>query len=139
MILDLVSGNMLPRQTGKTTCAPGYLLWYAMFVPDSTILIVLIKHTGSSEIMQRVRFAYEGVPNHIRAGVVEYNKGSVQFHNGSRIVATTQQKTLVGVCRSINILRRVCICAKQNSPRILDHIITLATGGKCIITSTPKQ
>ena len=91
--------------------APGYLLWYAMFVPDSTILIAP-KHTGSSEIMQRVRFAYEGVPNHIRAGVVEYNKGSVQFHNGSRIVATTQQKTLVGVCPFINILRRVCICAQ---------------------------
>ena len=31
--------NMLPRQTGKTTCASGYLLWYACFVPDSQILI----------------------------------------------------------------------------------------------------
>ena len=63
--------NMLPRQTGKTTCAAGYLLWYAMFVPDSTILIAAHKHTGSSEIMTRVRYAYEGVPNHIRASVVE--------------------------------------------------------------------
>ena len=31
--------NMLPRQSGKTTCAAGYLLWYAMFNPDQTILV----------------------------------------------------------------------------------------------------
>ena len=29
--------NMLPRQSGKTTTAAGYLLWYAMFHPDQTI------------------------------------------------------------------------------------------------------
>ena len=29
--------SMMPRQTGKSTSAAGYLLWYAMFVPDSTI------------------------------------------------------------------------------------------------------
>ncbi len=59
--------NMLPRQTGKTTCAAAYLLWYAMFVPDSTILVAAHKHTGAQEIMQRIRYAYESVPNHIRA------------------------------------------------------------------------
>ena len=26
--------NLLPRQTGKTTTASGYLLWRAMFIPD---------------------------------------------------------------------------------------------------------
>ena len=31
--------NMLGRQMGKTTVAAGYLLWYAMFKPDSTILV----------------------------------------------------------------------------------------------------
>ena len=50
---------MLPRQTGKTTCAAPYLLWYAMFVPDSTILVAAHKHTGAQEIMQRIRYAYE--------------------------------------------------------------------------------
>ena len=31
--------SLMPRQTGKSTSAAGYLLWYAMFVADSTILI----------------------------------------------------------------------------------------------------
>ena len=26
--------SLMPRQTGKSTSAAGYLLWYAMFVPD---------------------------------------------------------------------------------------------------------
>ena len=81
--------NMLGRQMGKTTVAAGYLLWYAMFKPDSTILVAAHKAAGAGEIMQRIRYAYESCPDHIRAGVTEYNKGSISFDNGSRIVAST--------------------------------------------------
>ena len=49
---------MLPRQTGKTTCASAYLIWYAMFVPDSQILIAAHKFTCAQDIMNRVRFVY---------------------------------------------------------------------------------
>ena len=65
--------SLMPRQTGKSTSAAGYLLWYAMFVPDSTILVAAHKYTGSQEIMQRVRYAYENCPDYIRAGVTSYN------------------------------------------------------------------
>ena len=85
--------NMLPRQTGKTTTAAGYLLWYAMFVPDSTILIAAHKYTGAMEIMNRIRYAYELCPDFIRAGVTSYNKQSIEFDNGSRIVAQTTTET----------------------------------------------
>ena len=43
--------NLLSRQMGKTTTAAGYLLWYAMFVPDSVILIAAHKYAGAQEIM----------------------------------------------------------------------------------------
>jgi hypothetical protein len=75
------------RQMGKTTCAAGYLLWRAMFVPDSTILICANKYVQALEIMDRIRYAYEQLPDYIRAGVTEYNKGTVAFDNGSRIVS----------------------------------------------------
>ena len=84
---------MMPRQTGKTTSAAGYLLWYSMFVPDSTILIAAHIGKGSSEIMTRVRYGYELCPDHIRAGVVTYNKGNIDFDNGSRLVSTTTTET----------------------------------------------
>ena len=80
--------SLLPRQTGKTTTAAGYLLWYAMFVPDSTILVAAHKYAGAQEIMSRIRYAYESCPNFIRAGVTSYNKGTLEFEHGSRIISS---------------------------------------------------
>lgn len=94
--------SMLPRQMGKSTVAAGYLLWYAMFVPDSTILVAAHKYLGAQEIMQRVRYGYESCPDHIRAGMVSYNKGSLEFDNGSRIVSqTTTENTGRGMSISL--------------------------------------
>ncbi len=80
---------MLPRQTGKTTCAAGFLIWYSMFRPDSQILIAAHKYAGASDIMSRVRYAYEMLPSWIKAGVTQYNRNSIEFDNGSKISATT--------------------------------------------------
>lgn len=86
----------------NTTVAAGYLLWYAMFVEDSTILIASNKYDAAQEIMLRVRFAYESVPDHIRAGVKTYNKRSIDFDNGSRIVSTaTTENTGRGMSLSL--------------------------------------
>ena len=94
--------SLMPRQSGKSTSAAGYLLWYAMFVPDSTILIAAHKYSGAQEIMQRIRYAYESVPDFIRAGSTSYNKGSIDFDNGSRIVsATTTENTGRGMSISL--------------------------------------
>lgn len=94
---------LMPRQTGKTTSAAGYLLWYAMFVPDSTVLISAHIGKGSMEIMDRIRYAYEMCPDHIRAGATSYNKGSIDFDNGSRIKSTTTTET-TGRGMSISLL-----------------------------------
>jgi hypothetical protein len=125
----------------NTTVAAGYLLWYAMFKPDSTILIAAHKATGASEIMQRVRYAYENVPDHIRAGVVEYNKGSITFDNGSRIVSSTTTGT---TGRGMSLTLIYCDEFAFVPPNIAKEFWTslsptLATGGKCIITSTPNS
>jgi hypothetical protein len=133
--------NMLPRQTGKTTCAAGYLLWYAMFNQDQTILIAAHKYAGSQEIMQRIRYAYELCPNHIRAGAINYNKGTIEFDNGSRIVSQT---TTGNTGRGMSISLLYCDEFAFVPPNIADEFWTsisptLATGGKAIITSTPNS
>lgn len=133
--------NMLGRQMGKTTTAAGYLLWYAMFVPDSTILIAAHKYTGAQEIMQRIRYAYETVPDHIRCGVVSYNKGSIDFDNGSRIVsATTTETTGRGMSISLLYCDEFAFVRPTIAREFWASISpTLATGGKAIITSTPNS
>ena len=133
--------SLMPRQTGKSTSAAGYLLWYAMFVPDSTILIAAHKYTGAQEIMQRIRYAYELCPNHIRAGSTNYNKGSVEFDNGSRIVsATTTETTGRGMSISLLYADEFAFVRPTIAREFWTSISpTLATGGKAIITSTPNS
>ena len=119
---------LMPRQTGKSTSAAGYLLWYAMFVPDSTILIAAHKYTGSQEIMQRIRYAYESVPDFIRAGAVSYNKGSIDFDNGSRILSTT---TTENTGRGLSISLMYCLDGDttvvkiRNKQTLVEEDITL--------------
>ena len=133
--------SLMPRQTGKTTSAAGYLLWYAMFIPDSTILVAAHKYTGAQEIMQRVRYAYESVPDHIRAGVTSYNKGSLEFDNGSRIVAqTTTETTGRGMSISLLYADEFAYVRPTIAKEFWTSISpTLSTGGKAIITSTPNS
>jgi hypothetical protein len=133
--------NMMPRQSGKTTCAAGYLLWFAMFHPDQTILVAAHKYTGSQEIMQRIRYAYELCPDFLRAGVVSYNKGSIEFDNGSRIVSAT---TTGNTGRGMSISLLYCDEFAFVQPNIAEEFWTsisptLATGGRAIITSTPNS
>jgi len=133
--------NLLPRQTGKTTTAAGYLLWYAMFVPDATVLVAAHKFTGAQEIMSRIRYAYELCPNHIRCGVKSYNKQSIEFDNGSRIIAqTTTETTGRGLSLSLLYADEFAFVEPNIAVEFWTSISpTLATGGKAIITSTPNS
>ena len=133
--------NLLPRQTGKTTTAAGYLLWFAMFIPDSTILVAAHKYTGAQEIMSRIRYAYELCPDHIRCGVKSYNKQSIEFDNGSRIVAqTTTPTTGRGMSLSLLYADEFAFVEPNIASEFWTSISpTLATGGKAIITSTPNS
>jgi len=132
---------LVSRQMGKSTAAAGYLLWYAMFVPDQTILIAAHKYSGASEIMSRIRFAYETLPDYIRAGVTSYNKGSMEFDNGSRIIAqSTTENTGRGLSISLAYLDEFAFVRPNIAREFWTALSpTLSTGGKCIITSTPNQ
>ena len=135
------SVNMLSRQMGKSVTAAGYLLWYAMFKSDSTILVAANKHSSAQEIMNRIRFAYECCPDHIRAGATSYNKGSVEFDNGSRIVSqATSATTGRGMSISLLYSDELAFVPPNIAAEFWTSISpTLATGGKAIITSTPNS
>ena len=132
---------LISRQMGKSTAAAAYLLWYSMFMPDQTILIAAHKFAGAQEIMSRIRFAYETLPDYLRAGVVSYNKGSIEFDNGSRIIAqATTDNTGRGMSISLAYLDEFAFVRPNIAREFWTALSpTLSTGGKCIITSTPNQ
>jgi hypothetical protein len=104
-------------------------------------LIAAHKYTGAQEIMQRIRYAYELCPNHIRAGATSYNKGSIEFENGSRIVSqTTTETTGRGMSISLLYADEFAFVRPTIAKEFWTSISpTLATGGKAIITSTPNS
>ena len=133
---------MLPRQSGKTTCASGYLLWYSMFVPEAQVLIAAHKYAGAQDIMNRFRYGYENLPDFIRAGVYSYNRNTIEFDNGSRVQATTTTEN-TGRGKSLSLIYCDEMAFVQPPEKAKEFWTalspTLSTGGKCIITSTPNS
>ena len=131
------------RQMGKTTCAAGFLLWKAMFEPDCTILIAANKYVQALEIMDRIKFAYENLEeyNWLRAGVVEYNKGTISFDNGSKIISrATAKDSGRGLSITLLYCDEFAFVQPNKAEEFWSAISpTLATGGNCIITSTPNH
>lgn len=133
--------GLTARQMGKTTTAGAYLLWKAMFEPDTQILIAANKFVQAMEIMDRIRYGYEECPDHIRAGVVEYNKGTIKFDNGSRITArATTPDAGRGLSITLLYLDEFAFVRPNMASEFWTSIQpVLSTGGGCIITSTPKN
>ncbi len=125
----------------NTLCAAGYILWFAMFNNDATILVAANKFRAATEIMDRIKYGYEELPDWLRAGVQAYNVQDIRFDNGSRIKSTTTTPDSGrGMALSLLYLDEFAFV----KPRIAEDFWTamsptLATGGKCIITSTPNN
>jgi hypothetical protein len=113
-----------------------------MFRPDSQILIAAHKYAGASDIMSRVRYAYEMLPSWIKAGVTQYNRNSIEFDNGSKIMATT---TTENTGRGMSLTLIYCdefafVQPPEKAKEFWTSLSpTLSTGGKCLITSTPNS
>jgi len=91
-MLEFIAHNnriltLASRQTGKTTTYTIFCLWYATLFQDKKIMICANKLQTAIEIMDRIRKAYENLPFWIKPGILTYNKGEIEFANGSVIRA----------------------------------------------------
>ena len=67
------------RQAGKTTTAVAVILHFILFQEHKTVALLANKGDAAREILDRIKIAYEALPQWMQQGVVEWNKGSVQF------------------------------------------------------------
>lgn len=129
------------RQMGKTTVAAAFILWYAMFHENQTILVMGNNQAAALEIMSRIRYSYEECPDHIRDGVVDYNKLQIKFENKSRIISrATTASAARGLSVNLLYLDEFAFVAPNLQEEFWSAVspTLAATGGKCIITSTPN-
>lgn len=130
------------RQTGKTETTCAYILWYAIFNSDKTILVVSKDSEAAMEIIKRIQDSYEELPDWLKPGIQDdnWNKHAAGFDNKSRIIART---TTESSGRGLAISLLYCDELAFVKPHIQDEFWaaispTLSTGGSSIITSTPN-
>jgi len=130
------------RQCGKTTMMTIYALWNACFNKDQRVLIVANKEGTAIEIFQRIRLAYEELPNWLKPGVKEYGKTSMVLANGSRVgISTTTGTAARGQSVNCLILDELAFI----EPNLVEPfwnsvypIISSSKKSKIFIASTPN-
>jgi hypothetical protein len=131
---------MIGRQCGKTETTAAYSFWFACFKDDKNVLVASNKQKGATDIMNRIKFMYENTPDFLRPGVTSYNRGSVEFDNGSKIWSEATTET-TGRGRSVALF--ICDELAHVKRRIQEEmwasiLPTLSTGGSCVVMSTPN-
>lgn len=91
------------RQCGKTTTATIIILHYILFNDHKRVALLANKGDSAREILDRIQIAFEGLPYWLQQGVVQWNKGSVQLENGSRVIAASTSSSAIRG-KSMNLL-----------------------------------
>ena len=126
------------RQSGKsiTTCA--FLIWYLLFQPEQTIAILANKGSIAREMLARITTMLEHVPFFLQPGTKVLNRGSIEFENESRIIASaTGANSIRGL--SVNLLYLDEFAFVENAEQFYTSTYPVITSGgksKVIITST---
>ena len=128
------------RQIGKTTIATVIILHYVLFNEYKSVFVLANKAATAQEVLSRVQLAYEYLPHWLKCGVVEWNKMSVEFENGSKVTAAaTSSDAIRG--KSANMLYIDEQAFVQNWDEFSASVLPVISSGKTsklIFTSTPK-
>src|SRR5210317_1086742 len=126
------------RQSGKSISSVVYLLWYAVFHPEKTIAVLANKGAVAREMLARITLALENLPFFLQPGCKALNKGSLEFENNSKIIASaTSGSSIRGL--SVNLLYLDEFAFVENAETFYTSTYPVVTSGsksKVIITST---
>jgi len=126
------------RQLGLSTLAAAYALWMMMFKRDSSVMAIATKKDTARNIIKKVQFMHSNLPSWLKEAEIEDNKLSLTFENGSNIRAISS-KPDSSRSEALSLLI-------VDEAAFIDNIeetmtaawMTLATGGSCLMLSTPN-
>lgn len=131
----------LPRQSGKSTTIISYLLHYILYNENVNVGILANKGQLARELLDRLKLAYENLPQWLQQGVVTWNKGNIELENGSKIMAVATSSSAVrGSSFNIIFLDEFAHIPNQLAEDFFSSVyptITSGTSTKVFIVSTP--
>src|SRR5210317_201223 len=128
------------RQAGKTTTAVAVILHYVLYNDHKTVALLANKGDAAREILDRIKIAYEALPKWMQQGVVEWNKGSVEFENGCKIIASATSSSAIRG-KSISLLYIDETAFVENWDEFFASVFPTISSGKTtkiLFTSTPN-
>ena len=132
----------LPRQSGKSTTVIAYIMHYILFNQDMRVAILANKLSTAHELLHRLKLAYEYLPRWMQQGVVEWNKGSIELENGSKILASATSSSAVrGGSYNLIFLDEFAFVPPGVAEDFFSSVYPTITSGKTtkvLIISTPK-
>jgi hypothetical protein len=128
--------SLKPRQTGNSSFVAAYCIWRSLFYRSQECVVVSLTQRDSSDFLRRVKFAYDNLPNWLKAEMAEDSKTSMSFKNNSRIKALPSGSNIGrGLSASCMILDEFAFVERAN--QMLAAIIpTISTGLKTENTRT---
>jgi hypothetical protein len=132
----------MPRQTGKSSTTVAYLLHYALFNDSVNIAILANKASTARDLLQRLQLAYENLPKWMQQGVLQWNRGSLELENGSKIMAASTSASAVrGGSYNIIFLDEFAFIPNHIADDFFASVYPTISSGKTtkvIIVSTPR-
>ena len=126
------------RQSGKSISACAYLLWFALFNADKTVAVLANKGATAREMLSRITLMLENTPFFLQPGSKAVNKGSLEFSNNSRIIASaTSGSSIRGL--SVNLLYLDEFAFVERAAEFYTSTYPVVSSGKdtkIIVTST---
>ncbi|HIM82818.1 MAG TPA: terminase, partial [Nitrososphaerales archaeon] len=131
----------LPRQSGKSTTILSYLIHYVIFNETVNVAILANKAATARDLLGRFQLAYEHLPGWLQQGVMNWNKGSLELENGSKILAASTSASAVrGGSYNIIFLDEFAFIPSNIAEQFFSSVYPTITAGqtsKVIIVSTP--
>ena len=131
----------LPRQSGKSTTIIAYLLHQVIFNDNINVAILANKSSTARDLLGRLQLAYENLPKWLQQGVLNWNKGSLELENGSKILAAaTSSSAIRGGSFNIIFLDEFAFIPNNISEQFFSSVYPTISSGKSskvMIVSTP--
>jgi hypothetical protein len=132
----------MPRQVGKTTTLVGIIVHRVLFNDNYSVAILAHKEKQAIEILSRIQLAYEHLPKWLQQGIIEWNKGSIELENGSKIQASsTASSAIRGTSQNLVYLDEFAFVPANIQETFFSSVYPTISSGettKVIITSTPN-
>ena len=132
----------MPRQTGKSTTIIAFLLHYVLYNQDVRVGILANKGATARELLGRLQLAYENLPLWLQQGIVEWNKGSIELENGSKMLASsTSSSAIRGGTFNIIFLDEFAFVPEHIAEEFFRSVYPTISSGKStkvLIVSTPN-